>query len=327
MNNEPQPLNGDSLDQAIAELGGMRIPEPPTAELLVARLPLRSLSSAGVTFVRPDAMGKSDRLQCGFRFTTAAFLLSTLVGWLIVSWPRGDVLAQAIAMTEKFDIVRCKFATTVHTELFVDGQAKNTETIYFDLKAPRFRIEQPVMKTLNNTCSTTWFTVQDNRADRWLIATDTELIIDEDKADDVQRKLIKGVKADGMLGKRARLHRIGGKGMFPFTHSKTDKTLLEMLREFQNRKNVTSIQDTLDGRSTMKYRLEEPDRTSTLWIDLETKRPVRIEEERPNKGQKITDYKWTLSDFEWDVKDLTGQLFSVQPPAGYTLEDRTAEEN
>lgn len=326
MHSETTSPNSDSLDQTLADLRCTPIPEPPPAELFLARLPIVSSTSIAASVGRPRSARTSNGLRRSLRYTSAAIALSMLVGWLVLSWPRGDVLAQAIAATEKSDIARCKFVTTAHSDVVVGGLAQSTETIYFDLKAPRWRIEMQNAWIMNSG-SQKWVTVQDNRADRILTTSDVELTIDESTADEKLRQLINDAKSKGLLGKRAKLGRITGQGMFPFTHAKTDKSFLDMLRDFQNRKNVASVQDTLDGRSTMKYRLEEPDRASTLWIDLETKRPVRIEEERPNKGQKLTDYKWTLSEFEWDVKDLTGQLFSVRPPAGYTLEDRTAEEN
>jgi len=118
---------------------------------------------------------------------------------------------------------------------------------------------------------------------------------------------------------------VTGKGLHPFTNLKTEKTLLEILREFQDHKNVVALQDTLDGRSTMRYRLEEQDRTSTLWVDLETKLPVRIEELQPVPNAK--DWKFVLSDFEWDVDAKKDQLFSVHPPEGHDIEDHTNDKD
>jgi hypothetical protein len=74
----------------------------------------------------------------------------------------------------------------------------------------------------------------------------------------------------------------------------------------------------------MRYRLEEQDRTSTLWVDMETKLPVRIEEQAlPN----VKDWKFVLSDFTWGDNANKDQLFSVDSPDGYEFEDHTNDKD
>ena len=267
-------------------------------------------------------------MRRGFQFTTAATLLLVALGWLLVGSPETTALAQAIEATAKHDTARCKFTTSAQFETpGLAGPAKSEETLHFDLKSPRFRIDRHE-ETCNGTVSSSWVFVQDNRLDRVLVISDLKLIVaEEDAVDEPQRNLIKEIKNNGSLGKRAKLFRISGKGLHPFTNLKTEKTLLEILREFQDHRKVVALQDTLDGRSTMRYRREEQDRTSTLWVDVETKLPVRIEEERLHPPvPNATDWKWVLSDFEWDVDAKKDQLFNVQPPDGHDIEDHTHED-
>ena len=64
--------------------------------------------------------------------------------------------------------------------------------------------------------------------------------------------------------------------------------------------------------------------TTTLWVDAKTNLPVRIEQEAVNPKPNVRRWKWTYSGFEWDVIATNfDELFSTEPPVGYTLEDHT----
>jgi hypothetical protein len=322
MNDDSALPDPGNLDRAISELREIAIPEPPSAALLLARLPVACETTPPIGLGQRVSGRRSILGRSGFRLTTASILLLLPVGWLLLSAPRGNALAQAIATTAKHEIARCKFVTSAHFDGV--GPAKSEETLYFDLKSPRFRVDRHE-KTLNGTVSATWNFVQDNRRDRVLVMSNLQLIVSDDAANEMQRKTIEMIKNDGSLGKRAKLFLTSSKGLSPFTNAKTDKTLLEILREFQDHKKVVALEDTLDGRNTMKYRLEEQDRTSTLWVDMETKLPVRIEEDRPRPTETARDWKWILSDFEWDVDGKRDEVFSVDPPDGYVFEDHTKD--
>ena len=60
--------------------------------------------------------------------------------------------------------------------------------------------------------------------------------------------------------------------------------------------------------------LHEPGITVTIWGDPQTGLPIRIESYSALEGVKST-----LSDFVFNV-DLDKSLFSVEPPAGYTVQ-------
>jgi hypothetical protein len=330
MNDEPTPWNSGDLDQVISEFHRMPIPELPSTQLLLSRLPFPDAPTRPFCWEQPISARRSIFMRRGFHFTTAATLLLVALGWLLVSSPVTSALAQAIEAAAKHDIASCKFTTSAQLEdpVYV-GPAKSEEVLYFDLKLPRFRIDRHE-KTCNDTVSSSWIFVQDNRLDRVLLTSDLKLIVaEEDAVDERQREMIRMVKSEGglALGKRAKLFRTSDKGLHPFTNLKTEKTLLEILREFQDDKDAVALEDTLDGRSTMRYRLEKQDRTSTLWVDLETKLPVRIEEERRQPVPNFKEWKCVLSDFAWYVDAKKDHLFSVRPPDGYDLEDHTNDKN
>jgi hypothetical protein len=76
----------------------------------------------------------------------------------------------------------------------------------------------------------------------------------------------------------------------------------------------------------LKYRLQEADKTTSLWVDPRTKLPLRIECEMLHTTPEIARETWTYTDFEWDprVSD-PAQLFSTEPPPGYAVEDHTID--
>jgi hypothetical protein len=102
------------------------------------------------------------------------------------------------------------------------------------------------------------------------------------------------------------------------------------LLEFEHRKGVTQVKDKLGNLATIKYRFEEGNEISSLWIDARTKLPVRMEQELAHPTPGITRTRFVWTDFEWDPDLPTGfrsldELFSTRPPDGYTLDDQTKE--
>jgi len=258
-------------------------------------------------------------------FTAAAAVTLLAVGWTVLNWTASTALAQVIEATAKHRVVRYRLKTS--TEFIKDDgvtlDAQSDEVVYFDLRSPRFRIERHD-KTANDTVQSDWVTVQDNQADRTLVLSSLTLLVSEKDADETQDGLIKEIKNSGHLGKKARLFRISDEGIVPFTNMKTDKTFLEILRTLRSHKDIVSGKDTLDGSEVTKYQLTESGTTSVLWVDVTTKLPVRIEQEILKPRANIKQWKWVYTDFDWDAGvEKLDELFSLEPPAGYTFEDET----
>jgi outer membrane lipoprotein-sorting protein len=106
------------------------------------------------------------------------------------------------------------------------------------------------------------------------------------------------------------------------------KTFLENLQEFSKKKGVTSTMDKLGDREVMRFRHEADNRTDTLWVDLKTNLPVRMETQLSDPNPDTTRITFLDTEYEWDpplpkgVKNLD-ELFSTTPPPGYTLDDQT----
>jgi hypothetical protein len=147
-----------------------------------------------------------------------------------------------------------------------------------------------------------------------------ELVVTEDQADKLQAKVIKVVKERGLAKKEAYLYRVLQTDNKPFGDLGKDRSLLDSLRELQAHKDVLSTRAELDGRETLKYRLREENKTTSLWVDPRTKLPLRIEYKMIDPTPGISTNEWVYTDFEWDPQvPEPAQLFSTEPPPGYTV--------
>jgi hypothetical protein len=233
------------------------------------------------------------------------FLGGSLALFVLNSTPAlalGDVVAAA----KKHKLVKFKMK---QTDTPKDGGDFHLEKIYYaDLKGLRFRGES--LNKFQDTDDREKFieevnvSVQDIPNDRWLMTNSHP-----------------GGKVRPPR-KDATLLRIGDVGKKP-------KSFLENLEEFQQKKGVVSVKDKLDGREMIRFRLEEENQTTSLWVDAKTKLPFRNEFElvAPNVTRKFVH-----TDYEWDPQLPKGfktldELFSTMPPEGYQIEDRTKDKN
>jgi hypothetical protein len=321
----------EPLDRAIAEIQRMAVPAPPGPDTLLALIPAQSQPAAA----ERDFGRKRLAMRRVYQVATAAAAIIVLAtGWLMLGPPATLAIAEVIEATTSHKVVRYNLETSAEIKMKTSAHqneeefvpATNQEVVYFDLTSPRFRIELH-QKTLNGTVQSDWVTIQDNQRDRTLVMSSLALIVTEDETKDHnQLQAIKMFKAGDDAGKRARLFRVSDKGVKPFTNMKTDKTFLEILQAFQDRRDVVATQDVLDGRDSRKYRLDQPGVSSIVWVDIKTKLPIRIEQELIDPSPKTRRWKWVYSDFRWDVDvGNLDEFFSTTPPADYRLEDHTKD--
>jgi outer membrane lipoprotein-sorting protein len=100
--------------------------------------------------------------------------------------------------------------------------------------------------------------------------------------------------------------------------------LLELIEELEKDKQTTSTEEQLEGHAAVAYRLTKDRVTSTIWADRNTKLPLRAEMEMLRGPRQKT----TMSGFVWDppVAD-PDKFYSVEPPAGYTVESKNLFKN
>jgi hypothetical protein len=103
-------------------------------------------------------------------------------------------------------------------------------------------------------------------------------------------------------------------------------TFLEIIRSIQGRRDVATASAVLNGQRAIKYQLVEKDKTTVVWIDPETKLPLRIEQQVQRANPDIRAMKWIYTEFEWDVLTQdANQFFSTDPPKGYVFEDHSLD--
>ena len=322
----------DTLERAIVAAKQSHLPDSPNASELLSSLPDQAI--AGATWPTPGRKGRWVLREVGpvvAKYATAVALV-VVSGLFLLSTPTQSALAQVIANAKGNRLVCCQLETLAKVKMKVHADreaeyvdARSKETVFFDLVAPRLRIER-VERTLNDTVDSQWTIIQDNLTNRVLITSSQKLAVTEkDTKDADQLKGIALFRESGGEGKVARIFHTSDKGVKPFLHKNSQRTLLGILDHLQTQSDIVPVSDEVDGQPADKFVFEDGDQIITLWSDSQSHLPVRIEEQRRNPHAKAKWYKWTYSDFQWkhDGVDLE-QLFSTEPPVGYDVEDHIA---
>ena len=95
--------------------------------------------------------------------------------------------------------------------------------------------------------------------------------------------------------------------------------ILERIRRFEERPDIYKVEDRgvhqMDGHTTKCFQVPGENNVHTVWVDIETKLPIRIELEHPKVGQTLI---MTEFDFE-PIFDKT--QFDRIPPEGYAFSE------
>jgi hypothetical protein len=284
--------NRDELDVAFAEFRRITVPAPPPDEEMLARLG----SLAAVSLPAPSSAVRRSRLRWT-AYAAAGLAASVLVSWVLLTGGSPSAFAGVVQAVGKHKLVR---HTQTQTTDFIpapeggkvpvlapgpDGntQAVGVRTAYQDLRARRFRTEYRSPRS-----GLVFLEVQDYTKGRWL-TTQPER-------------------------KEAIVFAVEGRDV---------KLLIDFVREFGLQPRVTAEKTTLDGGRVVKYQLAEGQRETIIWVNPESRLPIRVEFTDRNPHPTIIRNTFVWSDFEWDpdVKDID-QLFSTDPPKGYAVSHR-----
>jgi hypothetical protein len=300
MKDDPVTPNQVALEQAIAAFRQMPVPDRPAdAELLarfdalqpfgplpIARLPKRKLASWAI-----------------LPYAAAASILLGIAGWALFGRTGSLALAEVIQAARSHHFVRYKQGQIVD-DVF-KGPTAPDRTVLADLRSFRIR---SASRVIDGNMEYVVVITQDARKNRNLsLSTDTDL------------------HTGKIVTKLAVVELCVREDFRPLRGFKPYQPLLDQLRELQNHKATAVTKEPLNGRKTVKYRLEDDGTAIAAWVDPTTKLPVRMENEMT--APDGLRYKFAFTDFEWDpeVKDID-QLFSVEPPGGCIVRDYTREE-
>ncbi|MHC4497050.1 MAG: hypothetical protein ACYSYM_14630, partial [Planctomycetota bacterium] len=100
---------------------------------------------------------------------------------------------------------------------------------------------------------------------------------------------------------------------------------LERLRRFEERPDIYKVEDRgvqeMDGHTTKCFQIPDENNVYTVWVDIETKLPVRIELEHRKFGQTLI-----MTEFDFDPTFDKTQ-FDRTPPEGYTLSEYVSKKD
>ena len=94
------------------------------------------------------------------------------------------------------------------------------------------------------------------------------------------------------------------------------RTQLVEAREKPDAKRESLGEKEIDGHRAVGYCIRSPGQTLTIWGDPKTSLPIRVE----TSVELIPKAKTTWTEFQFDVA-VDESLFSIEPPAGYTVVD------
>ncbi|MDA8563118.1 hypothetical protein N9L06_01565 [Mariniblastus sp.] len=331
MNTERTAGAEDRLEKAIDAISRMRLPESPDASEMLSLLPDDAIPRATHS---TRGIAKSQKLyvidMTFVKFASAAALVLIAALFMLNSPPR-SAIAQVIANVKSHRLVRCQLETLARVKFkwrsdteaeYVDTDSN--ETVYFDLVSSRFRVER-VEQTCNDTVDSQWIRIQDNVANRVLLTSSIELTVTEKDTNDPHK--LKGIalfRESKLEGKVAKILNVKDSDVKPFLDANSDWTLLEILDQLQVQLDIDAVADEVDGQPADKFVFKDGDQTITLWVHLQSRLPLRIEELRLHPYENAKWKKWTYTDFQWDDDNVVpDQLFSTEPPVGYVVEDHT----
>ena len=343
---DPNDRNDLHLESAIEEGRQMAIPEPPDVSRFLAKTPAAQCEVQCGAPSSPTWL-TAFRQRGGTRIATIASVSAVMaVLWLYSGAFIPSAIAQVIDAVTQHQLVRYKLHQVGEFKAEFakrySGNANNHYIMYADLQKSRMRLESPAAKTINDVAEQSWEEILDYDADRYLQIYRFDLVLlEKDTTEERQLHFIRSIlnqdpNDKNSLGPhmhRAKLFRVPrpdpeNKGPLrkPYSDMGKDKSFLETLRTLKVNDDTVAAKEALDGRNTTRYRLAEGDWTSTVWIDLKSNLPVRIEYELSGDavGGEFASMKWIYTDFEWDPNvENIDTLFSTEPPSGYEFEDHT----
>lgn len=234
--------------------------------------------------------------------------------------------ASVLEAAEQFTLVRFR-ATQYVDDRESRATASGTRTVYVDIVVPRVR-EEERGEVINQILDYSYSAVYDYSRDRFLTLLSQELRVVKDQVtDEAQRHHTRLVEEEGLARKKAVLSNIARTrtdGIPPMSLVGKNCGFLDSLRLIQADNDTLTTLEELDGREVLKHQLREMEGnvTTSLWVDLQTNLPIRVEIEMIDPTPRIARNSWAYTDFEWDpqVADPV-TLFNTDPPAGYAVED------
>jgi hypothetical protein len=309
MSTDPEP---DPLDAVFDAIRREPVPDrPPDAELL-ARLAAGPSPAA-----QPVTLAGRRMIMRIAKWSLAASVLAAVGAAVVLTGSPNIALADVVKAAEKYKLVKFKQSITttatpppgviIDDPTMLEG-AYTPTIIYSDLRAARSR-----------EVRSEWDSIPE--AGRGPVRSSAYYVVDRTKKRRLAVYKSRPLDGKGAEDKGAMLSTISSDEL----GANPNHTTLEHLRDLEMHKDAKVTKED----KLIRYTVVDGKETTTLWVDTATKLPVRmvVEVDQPNEG--VARLRVEFTDFEWDpeLKEFKSldDLFSLAPPEGYKLEDRTKE--
>jgi outer membrane lipoprotein-sorting protein len=295
MSTDPEP---DPLDAVFDAIRREPVPDrPPDAELLAW------LAAGPSPAAQPVTLARRRMIMRIAKWSLAAAVLAAVGAAVLFTSSANIALADVLKAAENHKLV--KFKATATITYHPGGEEENTETkvelVYADLRAARFRQESP--EAVRGPFRSSGYAVYDYTKDRCLGVYNNQ---PTDGAGAGEKGAVLSILSTAP------------------NYQLTKRTLLDELRELESHKDAKVVKED----KSVRYTVVDGKETTTLWVDTATKLPVRMvvevepSETRPRIRIESTDFEWDPELKEFKSLD---DVFSLTPPEGYKLEDRTKQ--
>jgi hypothetical protein len=301
----------DLLDEVISAFRRMPVPEAPDAALLFRR-PQSQLATSEPAGSSPSRRFWRFLMRPSVRYGLAATLLMIVFGWLAFGPTSSFALADVIRAAEQHKLVRYKLEM-ISAERPGRPRHETRETVYVDLFRPRSRFESEPEPLADGT-SRQDVTIQDQATREIMFQTSVSRRVVDEKGE--PRILVQGHGSSirmSDLDKQDRVSiRLSPPGAFEFGDAPERTLFLDALSALQRHKETTSAKGRLSGHDAIIFSAKVGTARSTVWVDPQTKLPLRIEQSFLDGGTGLETIRSISTEFVWDPAgaDIEG-LFQI----------------
>jgi hypothetical protein len=289
----------DPLDEVIDAFRRMPVPDAPDSALLF-RGPQSQLAIGEPAGISPSRKFWRFLMRPTVRYGLAAAMLCFVFGWLAFGPSSSFALADVIRAAGQHKLVRYKLQM-ISAERPGQPRTETRGTVYVDLVRPRSRFESEP-EPLDDGTSRQDVTIQDQVARETMFETNVSRRVVNEKGE--SRIVVQGegsilrerdLDEWGQLSARSR-----PLGAFVFGDAPDHALFLDALSALQTHKGTTSAKGRLDGRDVMIFSAKDGRVRSTVWVDPQTKLPLRIEQAFFDGGTGLETIRSVSTDFVWD---------------------------
>lgn len=308
----------DPLDVAIRGFRQMPVPETPDAALLFRR-PQSHLATSEPAGTSPSRRFWRFLMRPTVRYGLAAAMLMLVFGWLAFGPSSSFALADVIRAAEQHKLVRYKLQM-ISAERPGQPRAETRGTVYVNLVRPRSRFESEPER-LDDGTSRQEVTIQDQVARETMFQTNvSRRVVNEKGEPSIVVQGLWSIQRESDRDEWGQFSaRLSPPGAFVFGDAPEKTLFLNALSALQTHKGTKSAKGRLGGRDAIIFSAKEGTARSSVWVNPQTKLPLRIEQSFLDGGTGLETVRSISTDFVWDPPgaDLEAlfQITRSKPPA------------